>query len=106
MCWFFAISAMRTAERAKIPPNESRYQLTKTYDKETKPLTGIAAPLGGVLISHHPAVMDLILLGLPAALCVTTANQIGQQSRGGPTGQAQFEGGGAGGDASVEVVDP
>ena len=64
-------------------------------------LTRVAAPLGGVFITDDAAVMDLIL---GAALLV--CGQIGQKCRGGATGDAQFEGGGAGGDASMQIVDP
>ena len=64
-------------------------------------LTRVAAPLGGVFITDDAAVMDLIL---GAALLV--CGQIGQKCRGGTTGDAQFEGGGAGGDAAVQIVHP
>ena len=84
------------------PSNSQRHIYKQTV--EANQLTRVAAALGGMFISDDAAVMDLILGCTAAALFV--CGQIGQQSRGGPTGDAQFEGGGAGGDAAVQIVHP
>ena len=67
----------------------------------------VAAPLLGgiVLLPHHAAEVDLVL----GPIVITTSlrgGQVGEEGGGGPAGDAELEGGRAGGDAPPEVVHP
>ena len=99
-CLFRHTNYLRSQDTTETNPSNSQRHIYK-QTVEANQLTRVAASLGGMFISYHPAEMDIIL-GASLFVC----GQIGQQSRGGPTGDAQFEGGGAGGDAAVQIVHP
>ena len=96
----YELSSEDTATRKPTANAANAYTSMQTTENQ---LTGVAAALGGMFISHNTAVMDLILGGT-AALPVRW--YVGQKCGGGPAGDAQFQSGRAGGDAPVQIVDP